>query len=245
MLAEGKDACLRVALASYDPRALRVQKRFLEEQCSFLRCTGYRRGWELLERLRQGSCYDVIVLGSQLEDMDEAEFLTHLRHTAVRPLLLLFGEGRHSENALSCLRADGGCYIARQTELKDLLEELYRASGRSAVQLDALCGRLYAEWGVQSPDTKCAYLTSAVRIACGTPERLAIRKELLRPVSEEYHVSVAAVDSGLRRLIDECEARSTAGWRAFRQAAGFGGKKPTTGKLIYAVRDQLRLRGLE
>lgn len=235
---------LRVALANYDMREIRVQKNFLEEQCSFLECTGYRSGQELLEALRQRSCYDVIVLGSQLEDMDEAEFIVQLRQLSSKPLLLLFGESRHSENTLSCVHTDGNCYIARQTELKILMEELYRASGRRAVRIEELCSQLYAEWGVSDADIKCAYLTSAVRVVCNSRHRLAVRKELLLPVSEEFHVSVAAVDSGLRRLVEEREAQSTPGWRVFKQEHGFADKRPTTGKLIYAVRDSLLSRGL-
>ena len=41
----------------------------------------------------------------------------------------------------------------------------------------------------------------------GTSQKLAIRKEILQAVSEQYDVSVSAVDSGIRRMIDQLEAR--------------------------------------
>ena len=62
---------VRVALASYDVRELRVQKRYLEDQDVPLACDCYQRGWALLGELRRHSSYDVVVLSSQLEDMDE------------------------------------------------------------------------------------------------------------------------------------------------------------------------------
>lgn len=232
---------LYVALANYDTRELRVQKRFLEEQCKFIHCSSYRSGQELLEALRQGIPCDVVVLSGQLEDMDESELIAHLCRLTSKQLLLLFGEERHKESSLSCLRTDGSCYIDQQMALKDLLDELRKTSGQRVLQVEAFCRKLCAEWGLHSSDTKCAYLTSAVRTVCLCSEKLAIRKELLQNVSEKYHVSVAAVDSGLRRMISECEAQNTPGWRAFKQAHGFAGKKLTTGKLIYAVRDQLLL----
>lgn len=233
-----------VALANYDLRQIRVQKNFLEEQCTFINCAGFRSGRELVERLRQGMRCDVVILGSQLEDMDEAEFMAQMRQLASRPFLLQFGDGRRGENIASCLRANGSSYIARETEMKRLLEELYKAAGKRALKVEALCLGLYAEWGIQQPNTNCDYLTSAVRAACAAGGKLAIRKQLLQRVSEEHHVSVAAVDSGLRRLVCECDARAAEGWLEFKRASGFAGKKPTTGKLIYAVRERLLPYGL-
>lgn len=235
---------LYVVLANYDLRQIRVQKNFLEEQCTFINCTGFCSGRELIEKLWQGMRCDVVVLGSQLDDMDEAEFITQLRRLVSRPLLLQFGESRHSESTASCLRADGNSYIARETELKNLLEELYKAAGRRSIKIETLCLRLYAEWGIRQPDTNCGYLTSALRTACASSGKLAIRKQLLQRVSEEHHVSIAAVDSGLRRLVDECEAQGSEGWLEFKRASGFAGKKFTTGKLIYAARERLLLYGL-
>ena len=46
----------------------------------------------------------------------------------------------------------------------------------------------------------------------GTSQKLAIRKEILQAVSEQYDVSVSAVDSGIRRMIDS--------WKQNRPRAG-------------------------
>ena len=66
---EEQDVIWRVALASYDPREMRVWTRYLEERNPAIRCTGYRSSRPLLERLEQGDV-DVLVLGGRLEDMD-------------------------------------------------------------------------------------------------------------------------------------------------------------------------------
>ena len=82
----------------------------------------------------------------------------------------------------------------------------------------------------------CGYLLRALRIACGSEGKLALRKEVLQGVAEEYQVTVAAVDSGLRRLIEGLEQRSPEGWRQFKAANGLADQKVSTGKLIYALR---------
>lgn len=71
---EEQDVIWRVALASYDPREMRVWTRYLEESNPAIRCTGYRSSRPLLERLEQGDV-DVLVLGGRLEDMDSIQFL--------------------------------------------------------------------------------------------------------------------------------------------------------------------------
>ena len=75
---EEQDVIWRVALASYDPREMRVWTRYLEERNPAIRCTGYRSSRPLLERLEQGDV-DVLVLGGRLEDMDSIRFLPRIR----------------------------------------------------------------------------------------------------------------------------------------------------------------------
>ena len=72
-----------------------------------------------------------------------------------------------------------------------------------------------------------------------TSQKLAIRKEILQTVSEQYGVSVSAVDSGIRRMIDQLEAKPAEGWTQFKAESGFEAEKPTTGKLIYAIKRYL------
>ena len=94
-------------------------------------------------------------------------------------------------------------------------------------------------WGIRIPDINCSYLTSAVGVVYGTSQKLAIRKEILQAVSEQYGVSVSAVDSGIRRMIDQLEAKPAEGWTQFKAESGFEAEKPTTGKLIYAIKRYL------
>ena len=48
---EEQDVIWRVALASYDPREMRVWTRYLEERNPAIRCTGYRSSQPLLEQI--------------------------------------------------------------------------------------------------------------------------------------------------------------------------------------------------
>lgn len=181
-----RTAQLQVALASYDLKELRVQKRYLQEQGTAIDCTCFCSGEKLLAQLRQGVRYDAVVL----------------------------------------------C-----TELKRLLWQLYRMPGRQNRQLEQRCSQLYAAWGIPQGDVNAGYLSCAVGIACSTSQKLAIRKEILQAVSEQFDTSVAAVESGIRRMVDQLEEEPPLAWLAFKADTRLGSGKPTTGKLIYAVRD--------
>lgn len=109
--------------------------------------------------------------------------------------------------------------------------------GRQNRQLEQRCSQLYAAWGIPQGDVNAGYLSCAVGIACSTSQKLAIRKEILQAVSEQFDTSVAAVESGIRRMVDQLEEKPPLAWLAFKADTRLGSGKPTTGKLIYAVRD--------
>ncbi len=227
---------LRVALASYDVRQLRVWSRYLEEQNADLSCEGYRTGEELLLSLRQGKRFDVVVLGGQLEDMDATAFLDRAGKLEQKPFFLLMNEGRREKSAASSLDPDGPCYLVRQTSLKDLLGKLQEMPGDAVKRIEEGCQELYSRWGIPQPDTNCEYLTQAVCVAFSSKDRMAIRKEILQQVAEQQGMKIVAVDSGLRRLVDTLELRQSEGWKAFKRASHLDRVKVTTGKLIYAVK---------
>ena len=120
---EEQDVIWRVALASYDPREMRVWTRYLEERNPAIRCTGYRSSRTLLERLEQGDV-DVLVLGGRLEDMDSIQFLPKIRGLARKPLVLLRDDGRNEKSAVESLSQEDACYLIRQATLEDMLQEL-------------------------------------------------------------------------------------------------------------------------
>lgn len=204
---------LQVALASYDRKELRVQKNYLEEQNPVLACTCFLNGHKLLQELQQGHNFDIVVLCSQMEDMSSIEFMMELRKLEHKPLLMLFDEGRRKNSSALRMEDSGSCCCVERMELKNLLRELYRMPGQQWQRTEQQCQQLYHSWG--------------------------IRKEILQAVSEQYGVSVSAVDSGIRRMIDQLEAKPAEGWTQFKAESGFEAEKPTTGKLIYAVKRYL------
>lgn len=99
---------LHVALLSYDEREIRVRKNYLEEQNPAICCVCFHSGEELLRELRQQRSVDIVVLSSQLEDMDGYEFLKRLNSLHNRPLLLLRGmTGTAMPRHHSCGRTAG------------------------------------------------------------------------------------------------------------------------------------------
>lgn len=89
-----RTAQLRVALASYDLKELRVQKRYLQEQGSAIECTCFCSGEKLLQLLRQGARCDAVVLCSELADMSMEQFVRQLYQLKERPVLLVQCAGR-------------------------------------------------------------------------------------------------------------------------------------------------------
>ena len=73
-----RTAQLQVALASYDLKELRVQKRYLQEQGTAIDCTCFCSGEKLLAQLRQGVRYDAVVLCSELTDLSAEQFVRQL-----------------------------------------------------------------------------------------------------------------------------------------------------------------------
>ena len=164
----------------------------------------------------------------------------NIRSMDPKPNVVLFDEGRRQNTSAICLESgDGFCYVGH-AELKNLLWELYRLPGRQSQRMERKCQELYEGWGIQLPDVNCSYLSCAVGVVYGTSQKLAIRKEILQAVSEQYDVSVSAVDSGIRRMIDQQEAKPSAKWLRFKDESGFADEKPTTGKLIYTVKNYLQ-----
>ena len=191
---EQQEAVWRVALASYDPREMRVWMRYLEECNPAIRCTGYRTSQTLLRRL---------------EDVDSIQFLPRLRGLARKPLVLLRDDGRNEKAAVESLSQEDACYLIRQATLEDMLRELRAPAHSPAESLEKRCERIYRSWGLNTSDANKRYLTGAVRVMMASDHRLAIRKEILGAVAQEHHLTIAAVDSALRRLLDTLDATGT------------------------------------
>ena len=221
---EQQEAVWCVALASYDPREMRVWMRYLEECNPAIRCTGYRTSQTLLRRL---------------EDVDSIQFLPRLRGLARKPLVLLRDDGRNEKAAVESLSQEDACYLIRQATLEDMLRELRAPAHSPAESLEKRCERIYRSWGLNTSDANKRYLTGAVRVMMASDHRLAIRKEILGAVAQEHHLTIAAVDSALRRLLDTLDATGTQAWLDFRKEYGLERKRVTIGRLIYALESKL------
>ena len=165
-----RTAQLQVALASYDLKELRVQKRYLQEQGTAIVCTCFCSGEKLLAQLRQGVRYDAVVLCSELTDLSAEQFVRQLYQLKERPTLLVQSHGRSSGTALQKLRE--GCYCVEGTELKRLLWQLYRMPGRQNRQLEQRCSRLYAAWGIPQGSIASARRVRTRSVSCSLCRRV-------------------------------------------------------------------------
>ena len=162
-----------------------------------------------------------------------------IRGLARKPLVLLRDDGRNEKSAVESLSQEDACYLIRQATLEDMLQELRAPAHRPAESLEKRCERIYRSWGVSTCDANKRYLTGALRVMMGSDHRLAIRKEILGPVAEEYGLTVAAVDSALRRLLETLDETGTQTWRDFRKEYGLERRKVTIGRLLYALESRL------
>lgn len=230
---------LQIVLASYDSKELRVQRNYLQEESGEVECICFQTGSRLLQELRANPHYDLVVLCSQLADMDRLSFLRQFNELDTRPRLFLFEENRRiSDSALRQILSEG-CHLIPRMDLKKLLWIAYQLPGRHGRQIHQQCAALYISWKLRPTELGCSYLTSAVCVVFSTARKLAVRKEILQLVSEQYNVSVSAVDSSIRRLIDQLDLSGEVAWDIFKKEHGFGQEKPTTGKLIYALKQHL------
>ena len=146
---------LRVALMSYDDRELRIRKFYLEEQSTIIRCTCFQSGEPVLQALRQERCFDVLVLSSQLEDMDSLTFLEKLNRLPSHPPLLLQGDGWADDITAAHLQPGSRFYGVGHDHLRDLLRGLLGVPGRNSMQIERFCTHLYELWKLPQPDTNC------------------------------------------------------------------------------------------
>lgn len=137
---------LRVALLSYDDRELRIRKFYLEEQSTIIRCTCFQSGEPVLQALRQERCFDVLVLSSQLEDMDSLTFLEKLNRLPSHPPLLLQGDSWADDITAAHLQPGSRFYGVGHDHLRDLLRGLLGVPGRNSMQIERFCTHLYELW---------------------------------------------------------------------------------------------------
>lgn len=232
---------LDTAICSYDVQSLRVLGKYLLEYGGFRSCTAYCSGKELLHALANGQHYDIVILEEHLQDMDAARFLQDCRQLSLsdRPITVLLAAGGYWRARKQVPAGTDQCFlepISLETVARQLQAIYNGKEGGDAGRIARFCARLCHTWGVQGEPASLAYLADACALLIQTNEHLAIRKEILMAVGEKRGVSVAAVDSGLRRLIDRMEEANTPAYCQFKEAQGLCGQRPTIGRLLYALR---------
>lgn len=230
-----------IAIASYDPRFFRICENYLACLDSHvLQYETYQSGEELLARLEQGFPYQALLLDNALSDMDTLTFCRRLQelHPSRRPwlLLVLTCDARELD---SLFQADSGVqpWAPRLSSLNSLLLDLQSLLGHNTQDpLD----RLLASWAAPLQMVGVGYLKESVSLALQYDSHFAIRKDILQEVGDRHTLTDYAVDSGIRRLIDAIDKQNAPAWQNFRRRHNLPyHAKLTTGKFIYAIRDEL------
>lgn len=230
--------CIRLALASYDMCELRANGNYITKYGNFSLCKGYQYGSRLLEDLKAGREYDVILLDDELRDMDAAEFTGAFYSMGLpqKPMLVTMSSRVNWKNTGTVLQEEEKYCIIKPYSLSALMQMIELLYELKEVSLRSFCGQLYREWNLDCSRRGCDYIVDAVRIALHAPGRLAIRKEILLPVGELYNVSVDGINSSIRRVIQELDEKGTPAWLRFKKEYTDESKPLTPLSFIYGIR---------
>ena len=225
-----------VAIAADDMRLLAVLGDYLAEAGGFSPCRAYRRGAALLDDLARGRTAEILLLDEQLQDMDAEQFLQRLRQqkNGAQPSVILMA----SHTALPRLAGaelDTAAMAVKPLQLDLLVQRMRACAGMAGEKARSRCAALARQLGIAEDTVNGGYLCEAMTTVLASSERLALRKKVLRGVSEQHKVSVSAVDSGLRRVLESMEQAPAAGYLLFKQEYGLGAPRPTVGCFLHAV----------
>ena len=156
------------------------------------------------------------------------------------PALAFAGADWDAQELDSLFQSDDGirAWTPRLSSLNSLLLDLQSLLNRSPQPDPDPLGRLLANWGAPLQMVGVGYLKESVSLALQYDSHFAIRKDILQEVGDRHTLTDFAVDSGIRRLIDALDNQNAPAWQDFRRRHNLPAKL-TTGKFIYAIRDEL------
>ncbi len=229
---------LCIAYISYDENLLRVAGKYFSEQSNFAEVRVYKRGDTLINNLRNGLKQDIIILDEQLQDNDILGFLQEYSSADIAQssiIIALCSKGYLTYTGVLLSQGVDYCMV-KPFQMSTLVQRIFLLHQAKTGKAKLFCDIMYKKWGIKDDIVNCNYLTDAVMIAYAREEKLAIRKEILLPIATARGVSIVAVDSALRRLIEYTERLSTPEYLAFKKSNGLDSERPKIGWLIYAIK---------
>ena len=243
MVSDGSfPAGLLLAIASYDEVFVRVHRSYIENAhiCP-LCCDVFASGQELLEALKNGCPYQLVLLDSATRDMDAMALCARIQALPAeqRPWLLVPTQSVDELTARMQGTGEAGC-LRGVDGLRTLLPTLYAlARSHTPTAQQVALRRLLESWGVSLHEVSGIYLLESAARALQFTSNFAIRKDILCCIGERHNVSTTAVDSGIRRIIEQVERDGCPAWRDFRQKYPPRRGKYTTGVIIRAIYAEL------
>ena len=235
-----------LALCSVDHTLMQATAACLQECDPMIHSVIFRRGAALLAEISQApERYQYILMDDMLRDMDVLEFMLQLQALGLKavPCVLYVTTPTAFSRVLHLLPGDGRNLVFLPGPLRPTI---LASRLRTFCSVDA-CRK--KSDGVQQllqtlhlTGKDAQYLRSALLLRLKSGEELALRKGLLQATADQYGVSLAAVDSALRRGIKNLEEENTAEYQRFKKQYGLGDKRPTVASFLDACTCCLRKR---
>ena len=226
----------RLALCSMDSILMRAVADYLLECGAASQCVLFRRGQVLLQDLfADGPAgFDGIVLDTTMQDMDALEFMMRLHAVPLegRPSVILLTMPELVCRMQKHIPGEVDTFLYKPLNPEILAERVSLFCTQKKRGAPSEVARLLQDWGIADGQTQEKYFVTAVEILKQAGGRLALRKELFPVVAQRYGVSVSAVDSGLRRMIDTLEEIQAPAYLAFKERSGWHNRRPTVKGLL-------------
>ena len=235
-----------LALCSVDHTLMRATAACLEECDPEIHSVVFRRGETLLQEMQRApGRYQCVLLDDMMRDMDVLEFMLRMQALSLEdpPYVLYVTTPAAFFRVLQLLPGGGSRFIFLPGPLRPelLADRLRTFCGRKAARLQTdPVQQLLKELHLTGKENQ--YLRIALPLRLKSGEELALRKGLLQATADHYGVSLAAVDSALRRGIKTLEEENTPEYQRFKQSCGLAGKRPTVASFLDACAACLKER---
>ena len=228
-----------LALCSADQTLMRATAACLQACDPQIHSVVFRRGQTLLQEMRRAPRrYQYVLLDDIMRDMDVLEFMLQLQEMNLEkpPYVLYAATPDAFYRILQLLPGDGSRFIFLPGPLRpELLAERMRTfCSKDILQQQADQVRLFLQ-KMHLTGKEAQYLSVALPLRMKSSEELALRKGLLQATADHYGVSLAAVDSALRRGIKTMEEENRPEYRQFKRRYGLpADKRPTVAAFLDA-----------
>lgn len=231
---QDKSRAIRIFIADGRKSQLENLRVFIEAQPDLELAGCTTETGQLVEALKNGVEADAVIVDMILQGRGALYALQTLNglHLAHKPRILLTTANTDATIHSRYMEAGAEMVVMKPYLMADLLETVRMlCSDGTAYRNHRLneLAHIHLERMHATPDASGYWYTmAALRLLAVTDEPYSVCKEMYRAVAEEMGVSLNAVESGIRRLIEAIDAKQPAEYREMREYLGATPGKPLT-----------------